>query len=99
MTHSPDSFCSPPPPPPIHTHTQVPETVNDAYFVAEKSAKSTDKEGEFFGEKKGGKGLSAERKEEQKVRSFAPSFHARGPSHPLCTHVDSCPGCSLAPPQ
>ena len=47
---------------------KVPETVNDAYFVKAKAAKSADKEGEFFQEKKGGEGLSAERKEEQKVR-------------------------------
>lgn len=49
---------------------KVPETVNDAYFVKAKAAKSADKEGEFFQEKKGGEGLSAERKEEQKVRHF-----------------------------
>jgi large subunit ribosomal protein L6e len=48
---------------------KVPETVNDAYFVKAKAAKSADKEGEFFQEKKGGEGLSAERKEEQKVRA------------------------------
>lgn len=46
--------------------SQVPATVTDAYFSKAKSAKSTDKEGEFFNEKKGGEGLSAERKQEQK---------------------------------
>ncbi|CDZ98369.1 Histone acetyltransferase SAGA, TRRAP/TRA1 component, PI-3 kinase superfamily [Phaffia rhodozyma] len=46
---------------------KVSENVNDAYFVKAKAAKSADKEGEFFQEKKkGGEGLSAERKEEQK---------------------------------
>lgn len=44
----------------------MPATVNDAYFTKAKAAKSSDKEGEFFAEKKGGEGLSAERKQEQK---------------------------------
>jgi hypothetical protein len=53
---------------------QIPETVNDAYFSKAKAAKSADKEGEFFQEKKGGEGLSAERKEEQKVSPHLQTF-------------------------
>jgi large subunit ribosomal protein L6e len=45
---------------------KVPETVNDAYFVKSKAAKST-KEGEFFGEGKEKKAFPEEKKSEQKA--------------------------------
>jgi len=44
---------------------KVPETVNDAYFVKSKAAKST-KEGEFFGEGQEKKAFPEEKKSEQK---------------------------------
>lgn len=56
---------------------QVPENIDDAYFVKAKEGKTADKEGAFFGDKKdqkhkGGEGLSAEKKDAQKVRPASP---------------------------
>jgi len=45
---------------------KVPETINDAYFVKDKTAKAS-KEGEFFGEGKQKSEISDDRKSEQKT--------------------------------